>query len=127
MRYENDIKKQKGMQDDILEEIEEKFNEIISIEQGLDEEPNIEFDFMDQVSKEDLLDKIDNLENQNKISNDEILRLKREQGNLQKAVETSKQSVSMMRKKNRRLEDEEINHNLSKLEKENTLLCQKYM
>lgn len=98
------------MQDRLLEEIDIKFQEIINYEKLVGEEPNIEFDFMDRVSKDDLLDKIDTLEKTNELSQNLILKLKREEDELLKGIQTSKQRMTRLKDEATKLEDKDIHH-----------------
>lgn len=98
-----------------MDEIDIKFQEIIGYQKLIAEEPNIEFDFMDRVSKDDLLDKIDTLQKANELSDAEIKRLKREEDELIKGIELSKKKVKDVGSKAQELEDKDINHSLDQV------------
>ena len=127
IRYENDIKNQIEMQNKLLDDIELKYEAILDYETDVDQNYNVEYDFMDEVSRDDLLDKIETLRRSNEESDKLIQQLKNEELTLQNSLESTKRNSKASKERLDQLEDDNINHNLEKLERENTLLSEKYV
>ena len=70
------------MQNKLLNDIELKYQAILEYETDVDQNYNVEYDFMDEVSRDDLLDKIETLRRSNEESDKLIKQLKNDESTL---------------------------------------------
>lgn len=90
-------------------------------------DPNPEYDFMDNVCREDLLDRIEVLHTQIEKSRKALSNLESEKIKSENDLQNASMNYKRARTELRKKEDDTLGHEYDKLLKENELSSQKYM
>lgn len=127
IKLENNIKGQIEQQNKLLEDTDNKFENILSFKEGIDKFHNIEYDFMDEMSKDDLENQVQMLEKVNDEQETQINDLKQQKLNKEQQLTQNKKKAKEMAQKVVKLEGDYVGHDVDKIERENELLSQKYV